>query len=382
MSRKFTSLLLLVITFALSVASARAQDSTPARVDQTLFLTFVPNIQFAPIYVGIEKGYFSDQGINLTVEYGEEPTGIDLIAAGQRQFGIISGEEVIKARANGRPVVSVYEWFQQYPIGIVVPEGTGIESVSDLAGRKVGIPGRFGASYNGLTALLSANAMTEGDIQLEAIGFNAPDVFCLGQVDAAVVYINNEPLQIENRIAAGNCNDYTGVRVFPVAAAADLVSNTLVTNEETIATNPELVQAFVTAFDQALYDTINNPFEAYLLSVAHVENLPLTEDFQVALEGLAAAQLTFMETDPSRDLIVQERDTQFASLSEQFDADTLVQISVLLNSIKLWDADQLGFGSLYSWELTQEILMTMDFVSTPIDLEAAYTNDFLPSAEG
>ncbi|MEO8611227.1 MAG: ABC transporter substrate-binding protein [Chloroflexota bacterium] len=374
--------LLLLLTFTASGALAQETTPTPTAADQTIFLTFVPNIQFSPFYVALEKGYFSAGGINATLQYGDEPVGVDLIASNQLQFGSISGEEVIKARANGRPIVSVYEWFQQYPIGIVVPEGSGIESVKDLAGKKVGIPGRFGASYNGLTALLAANGLTENDIQLEPIGFNAPDVFCVGGVEAAVVYINNEPLQIQDRIKAGNCNNYTGVKVFPVSVAADMVSNGIATNEDTIANHPELVQGFVTAFDQAEKDTINNPAEAYLLSVKYVDNLPLPDDFKAALETVARAQDEFLAGDPSRQAIADSRAALLESLSSQFDEATLVQFHVLLNTIDLWDADQLGFSAEYSWEITQEILKTMGFVTDPIDLTKAFTNDFLPAAEG
>ncbi len=378
--RKVTVIVAFVLLTLAIIPVAGAQNAAP--VDETLFLTFVPNIQFAPFYIAIEKGYFSDGGVNVTLEYGDEPVGVDLIAANERQFGSISGEEVIKARANGRPVVYVYEWFQQYPIGIVVSDTSGIESVKDLAGHKVGIPGRFGASYNGLTALLAANGMTENDIQLEAIGFNAPDVFCVGGVEAAVVYINNEPLQIQQRADAGNCNGIKSVKVFPVSSAADLVSNGIATNEQTIAEKPELVQAMVTAFDNALRDSINNPAETYLLSTKYVENLPMSDAFKAALEAASTAQIEFLKTDPSREAIAASRTALLDSLSTQFDADMLVQFHVLLNTIDLWDADVLGYSDLSSWEITAKTLTDMGFISTPVDLEKAFTNDYLPSASG
>jgi NitT/TauT family transport system substrate-binding protein len=372
-------MLLLIVAV---LPGVHAQETTPAPVDQTMFLSFVPNIQFSPVYVGIEKGYFADGGINLAVQNGDEPVGVDLIASNQLQFGLVSAEEIIKARSNGRPIVSVYEWFQQYPIGIVVPEDKGIESINDLAGKKVGIPGRFGASYNGLTAILASNGMTESDIQLEPIGFNAPDVFCVGGVEAAVVYINNEPLQIQDRIKAGDCSGYTGVKVFPVSSAADMVSNTVATNEDTIANNPDLVQAMVSAFDLALRDSINNPAEAYLLSLKYVEDLPQADDFKAALQAASEVQIAFLADDPSREAIAESRTKLLDDLSAQFDSATLVQFHVLLNTIDLWDGDQLGFSAQYSWELTQEILKTMGFVTAPIDVTKAFTNDFLPAAEG
>ena len=42
---------------------------------------------------------------------------------------------------------------------------------------------------------------------LETVGFNVPELICLGHIDAAVAYLNNEPLQLHNRIAAADCGD-------------------------------------------------------------------------------------------------------------------------------------------------------------------------------
>ena len=86
---------LMVFAFAalLVVGGVSAQDQQ----DLTFFLTFVPNVQFSPLYVAIDNGYFSEVGLNLTIEHGDEPLGVDLIASGQRQFGMISGEQVIAA---------------------------------------------------------------------------------------------------------------------------------------------------------------------------------------------------------------------------------------------------------------------------------------------
>jgi NitT/TauT family transport system substrate-binding protein len=375
--RIFSILAMILLMLALAVGG-QAQDTT----DLTFFLTFIPNVQFSPIYVAIENGYFAEKGINLTLEYGDEPVGVDLIAANERQFGAASGEEVIKSRANGRPVVYVYQWFQEYPVGIVAPVESGIATVADLMGRKVGIPGRFGASYNALTALLTAFDMTESDIQLEEIGFTAPEAICVGRVEAAVVYINNEPQQILQRAAQGDCGDVTDVVVIPASSAADLVSNGVVTNEETILNNPLLVGNVVSAFDAGLKDAINNPAQAYLLSASYIENLPLGDDLRQALETAAAEQTEFLETEPDREAIVESRAGLWDSLAGQFDGETLLQFQVLLATIDLWDADSLGVTELEAWQETQDTLVTAGFLTETVDLEAAFTNRFVPAAAG
>jgi NitT/TauT family transport system substrate-binding protein len=368
-----TILLMLILAFG-----GQAQDAT----DLTFFLTFIPNIQFSPVYVAIENGYFAEKDLNLVLEYGDEPVGVDLIAANERQFGVASGEEVIKTRANGRPVVYVYQWFNEYPVGIVAPVESGITTVSDLAGRTVGIPGRFGASYNALTALLTAFDMTESDIQLEEIGFTAPEAVCVGRVEAAVVYINNEPQQILERAAQGDCGDVTDVVVIPASSAADLVSNGVVTNEETIQSNPLLVGNVVSAFDNGVRDVINNPAQAYLLSASYIENLPLADDLRATLEAAVAEQTEFLATDPDREAIAESRAALWDSLSGEFDGETLLQFQVLLATIELWDADSLGVTELESWQATQDTLVTAGFLTETIDLEAAFTNRFVPAASG
>ncbi len=371
---------LLVCMLMVTGGAALAQD---APTEITFFMTFIPNVQFSPVYVGIDKGYFAERGISMTIEHGDEPVGVDLIAAGQRQFGLISGEQVIAARANGRPVVSVYEWFQQYPVGIVYPDGAGISTVSDLAGRNVGIPGRFGASYSGLVALLTASGMAESDIALEEIGFNAPEVFCLGGVEASVVYINNEPIQIQHRADQGECAGITSVSVFPVSAAVDMVSNGVVTNEQTIAEQPELVSAMVTGFDAGLASVIRNPAEAFLISANYVDNLLTDTALRGVLEAEAEERDAMLEMTPGIDAeeITAQNAAMLARLQEQFPADALTQMEVLLATIELWRADRLGLADEASWSATQDILIQMGFVQDAVDVTAAFTNDFLPPAE-
>ncbi len=387
MMRKLFAFLLGALLLV-GIPAATAQETR----ELTFFLTFVPNIQFSPVYVALERGYFEQRGyvgdapLNVVIEHGDEPLGVDLIAAGELQFGLVSGEQLLAARAAGRPVVFVHEWFQEYPVGVVVPDGSDIESVSDLAGRRVGIPGRFGASYSGLTALLTSNGMTEADIDLEEIGFNAPEVVCVGGVDASVIYINNEPLQIANRAAAGDCGDVTGVRVFPVAAAVDMVSNGIITNESTIAEDPRLVSDVVYAFDAGLRAVINNPAEAYLISADYVDGLPLDEPLRAALETAAARQVEWLAENPTatREAIAERRVALLTDLQAQFSSNSLIQLEVLLASIELWDADRLGFSELESWEQTQAVLLEMGFMEAPLDdLSSAFTNDFLPgTAQG
>jgi NitT/TauT family transport system substrate-binding protein len=372
---KTISRILLLGLLLLGSIAAHAQEDT------TLLMTFMPNIQFAPAYVGIEAGFFEEAGFNVSLDYLDENVIVDLIATSEDQFAVVSGEQVILSAAQSRPVVYVYAWFQQYPVGLVYSSDLEVQSMADLTNMRVGIPGRFGANYTALGAFLTASGMNETDIAVEEIGFNAPEVFCVGAVDAAVVYINNEPLQIQNRADAGECGDVTEVSVLPVSSAIQLVSNGLVTNEDSVENDAEDVAAFVRAFDSALSLTINNPARAYLLSASYIEGLPLSDEFRAALEELADEQDAFLLEEPDRVAIAESRAGMLTSLSAEFDADTLLQFQILLASIDLWDAEQLGLTDAESWVNMQQTLLDLGVLADPVELESLYTNEFLPEQE-
>ncbi len=368
---------LIALFIVLGGLAATAQDDL---VEERILLTFIPNIQFAPFYLGIEDGHFDAVGYEVTLEHLQEPDVLDLVAVGQADFGIVSGEQVILARSRGRDVVYVFEWFQQYPVGIVSAghNGVGLDNIGDLRGRKVGIPGRFGASYSGLTALLHSAGLTEDDIEIVEIGFNAPEAFCLKVVDAAVVYINNEPLQIVNRSLAGECSDIGIPDVLAVASYVDLVSNGLIVNQVFLDEKPDQVARMVLALQNALQSSINNPASAYLASLPYVDTLPADEELIAALSAAAERQQEFLASSPTRAEVAESRPAMLRQLLGQFDVGELAQFEVLLNSIELWDADELGFSDLASWEAMRDTLALMGFLGDDLgDLDYAFTNEFV-----
>lgn len=369
--------LIRVLTLAtlLSALLTGAQDDL---AEERILLTFVPNIQFAPFYIGIETGAFADAGFDLALEHLQEPEVLDLVAVGQADFGIVSGEQVILARSRGRDVIFVFEWFQQYPVALVFSSELDMSALDQLRGLKVGIPGRFGASYSGLTTLLNSAGLTETDIELNEIGFNAPEVFCLGAVDAAIVYVNNEPLQIRNRAAAGECGAIDDVDVITVASQVDLVSNGLIVNRRLINEEPDTVLRMVGALDQALRAAIDNPAAAYLASLTYVETLPGDDSLLAELKLAARRQAEFLESKPERRAITDSREDMAQQLFQQFNAATLTQFHVLLNSIELWDAEELGLSDLASWEAMRDTLAMMGFLGEDLgELGEAFTNEFV-----
>lgn len=371
---RLLSIAALMLVTLVSVAQDELQE-------QTLLMTFIPNIQFAPTYVAIGSGYFEDAGFDVDVEYLNEPDVVDLVATDRNQFGIVSGEQVILAASQDRPIVYVYEWFQEYPVGVVYSSDIEVESVLDLTDLRVGIPGRFGATYSGFTTLLESAEMAETDVQLEEIGFAAPEVFCVGAVDASVVYVNNEPLQIRNRAQSGDCGDVADVNVLPISEVVDLVSNGLITNQDTINNDPDLVQAFVDAYHAGLRDSIQNPARTYLVSAPFIENLPLSDELQAAMENLAEEQDAFLATDYDTQALRARYTEMYDALADDFSSEDLLQFEVLLASLPLWDGERLGFSTRESWDNMYDVLISLGVIERRVDIETLFTNTFVPESE-
>ena len=166
----FKRMLVLILLGALVTACSVAPTSssgTNALVHIKLPVGYIANIQFAPLYVAIDKGYYKDAGIEIEFDYSLETDAVSLVGANNLQFAVVSGEQVLLARAQGLPIVYVAAWYQKYPVSVASKAAQNIQTPVDLKGKKIGIPGRYGANYIGLDALLYSAGLTENDVTLE-----------------------------------------------------------------------------------------------------------------------------------------------------------------------------------------------------------------------
>jgi NitT/TauT family transport system substrate-binding protein len=324
-------LVLMLVTMTLIVLSgcSAAVSATPtapaAPTKVTLAMGFIPNVQFAPFYVAMNKGYFADENLEIEFDYGMETDLLNLVGTDALQFAVASGDQVILARGQGLPVVYVMTYFQRFPVAVVSLEDVPLSTPEDLVGRSVGIPGLWGASYIGWLALLDAAGIAEADVTLESIGYTQVASLTEGQVDAAVVYAANEPVQLRQAGYEPN--------IIYVADYMNLVSNGIITNEKTIAERPELVGSLVRAVLRGLRYTIDHPEEA----------------FEICLEYVPGAG-------------GENRDVQMAVLEE---------------SIKFWQSDTLGQSDGSAWEMSQDFMLQAGLAETRTDPDKMYTNDFI-----
>lgn len=317
---------LIVLCLLASCAPAGLSPTPTQVVKIRLPVGYIPNVQFAPLYVAQEKGYLQQAGLDVTLDYSLETDAVALTGANTVSFAIASGEQVLLARAQGLPVVYVAAWYQQYPVGVSAPASSGIKKPADLKGKKIGVPLLSGASYIGLRALLDAGGLKESDVTLDTVGYNQVPALIAGREDAVVIYVNNEPLQLQ---AQG-----FPVTTLRVADYLQLVGNGLITNETTISQNSDLVRRMATALVKGLQDTLANPDEAYTICLKYVANL---------------AQ-----------------------------ADQAVQKQVLSTSLDLWKAARTGYSQPQAWQNMQDIMVKMGLLKSASDVTKAYSNDFIP----
>jgi putative riboflavin transport system substrate-binding protein len=247
----------------------------------TIGLTYIPNIQFAPFYVAQSLGYYKAAGLDVTLRHhGANEDEFGALISGRENLIFAGGDETLQARSQGQDIVYVAEVFTKYPVGLIVPSDSPIQKVSDLKGHTVGIPGKFGATWIGLLALLSSAGLKQDDVNIQTVGFTQVQALVTKKVDAVMGYLNNEPIQLQKQGMA--------VRTIDVASAQPLISNGLAGLRSTLNAHPDQVKAFIAATLKAVDYSIAHPQEAVENSKADVPGLDNPTNAADALTVLKA----------------------------------------------------------------------------------------------
>ncbi len=319
--------LLLVACSGINLAPQNAAPEQELR-PVTIAMSYIPNVQFAPFYVADSKGYYADAGLDVTFDYNMETDTMPRVAAwpdSKVDFVMGGGLSTMLARQQGLPVVMVMTLYQQFPVVFFGKSMQELETPDDLRDKTIGIPGRFGASYYALLALLYASEMQESELDIQEVGFNQFSLILEDKIEVAAGYAMNEPVKLKEegwQVSMLRVSDY-----FP------LVGDGLVTNQALIERDPELVRAFVQATLHGLRDTLDNPDEAFELSLPYIPEANLS-------------------------------DAEFERV-------------VLRECLPYWNSARLGYSDPDKWEQSHQFLLDLDLLTAPVTVEDAYNNDFL-----
>ena len=277
----------------------------------------IPIVDVAPVYLGIEQGFFADRDIELTVELAQGGAAIvPAVMSGQYEFGFSNVVSMMVASSTGLPVRLVAPGVRSTGEqgadfnGIAVPADSPIQTAADLEGRTVGVNtlnNICGVSIN--ESVRKAGGDPE---QLDYVELPPPDMpaaLDAGQIDATCM---SEPflsgyLARGGRTVASNYVD--------VAPDADIA--VYFTSAELAESDPDLVERFTEALAEAQAYADENPDEARATVTSYTD---LTE------EQIAAVTLPRFPTEFNRESLerIAELADEDGLLEEPIDVDELL----------------------------------------------------------
>ncbi len=337
---------LLVVVMVLAVGiPAHAQDggtpdplggatefaSANERTAVTLILDWTPNTNHTGFYVAQALGYYDEANLDITIQ---EPTDLlveAVVNSGAAQFGVSYQEFFTYARADKMPLVSVAAIIQHNTSGFVtLHDQDPISRPADLAGLRYGGFGQPDLEKAVINALIECDGGTPDSFEYVDVGYVDPfELMQRDRIDFAWMYYAWSGIEGELRGL-----DLDAVMLMDhFDCIPDYYTPILITSEDMIAQQPDVVAAFVQATARGFAYAIQDPADAA----------------QILIDAAP-------EADPG--LIRASADW----LAPQYQAD----------------APRWGQQSVEIWQGFSDFLVKNGIIETGIDAEAAFTNDFLP----
>ncbi len=268
------------ILFLSAVDCFAAQSSsglTPVRLQ----LKWKHQFQFAGYYAAVKKGFYREAGLDVTlIEAPETGEPALEVIKGEAEFGT-TGPDILLQRAFGHPVVALAVFFQHSPMVLVARKDSGINSLHDLAGKKVMIE----PAAAEIAAYFKAESLATASITILPHSHTHED-FVSGRVDAISAYSSDELFPI----AQSGCEFIT---FNPRSAGVDFYGDLLFTTEQHIKNNPQQVAAFVEASKKGWRYALAHPEEIVDLILAEYSQRHSRE--HLLFEARETQRLVFAE---------------------------------------------------------------------------------------
>jgi ABC-type nitrate/sulfonate/bicarbonate transport system substrate-binding protein len=290
----------------------------------TVKLKWLHQAQFAGNYVAVEKGYYADEGLKVSlISFSFEDPTIDSVANGQAVFGITGADELVLARSRGLPLKAFAVIYQINPVCAYSLKESNITKPQNFIGKTVGL--ERGTNVDLLYfAMMSKLGINRSQINEISIGYDATELLN-GTTDVSTGYIINEPHQA---IESG----YEVNTILMADYGVNMYADVLFATEDTINNTPELIEGFLKA-------TLNG----WKYAIEHEEE---------------AVDIT---------------------LKYATDRTNSHETYMLANSIPLIHTGEspIGWMEKTQWEQVQQILLDQDILEEQINIEDVYTMQFL-----
>ncbi|MCB1119438.1 MAG: ABC transporter substrate-binding protein [Chlamydiia bacterium] len=249
---KIKSLSTILILFLILGCS---KSDTPRNTTR-LLLDWIPNPNHVPLYVGIEKGFFKNEGINLHIQKSHDPGDVlPYIISEQVELGLSYTPHTVRAINSGSPLYILTPYIEDPLNSIIFDKSSGIQSIADLNDKVIGYC-VDGSQTKFLDTLLKINGVVPK--AKRNVGSDLVSAMGLKRVDA--IYGGFFNIEAEQMRSYGMEPDYFTLPQLGVAPYWELV---ILTKRG----SSQMEEAFLTPFRTALQASINwcqeNPNEAF-----------------------------------------------------------------------------------------------------------------------
>jgi putative hydroxymethylpyrimidine transport system substrate-binding protein len=259
----------LVPSFAAAVlATALVSFSAPASAADklTVILDWFVNPDHAPLVVAKQKGFFADEGLDVTLVEPADPNDPPkLVAAGKAELAVSYQPQLHVQVAEGLPLVRIATLVATPLNTLVALDGGPVGSVADLKGRKVGYSvGGFEDALLG--AMLERHGLALEDVELVNVNFSLSPSVISGQVDAVIGAFRNFELNQMDIVG------HPGRAFYPEEEGVPPYDELIVETNRKLLDDPRLPR-FVNALERGVQYLVNHPEQSWQAFVAAHPNL-------------------------------------------------------------------------------------------------------------
>lgn len=333
-SRLIPLLLAFSILLGMTACSAKAANSEPTQPvvleKVTVQLSWFNDPEFSGFYSAIEKGFYAEEGLEVTlVPGGPGADPIKEVMEGRAQFGVDPANAIISARANGNDIMAVSCIYKENPFLIMSLPESGIKTPEDLIGKTISVQTPDASSDQDalLLAMLKRMGIDRSSVSFVATeDYNGAGELKSGHAQASAAFLTNQPVQAQLAGVDVNIMLYKDYGV-------PFYANLITTSGKLVNENPELVQKFIRATLRGYQFAIENAEQAATFTHKYNE-----------------------QGDPAYDL------------------------AAIRAMIPLIDNGTGNIGHMQDdiWQDTIEIMNDFALISKPVEVNSVYTNKFIP----
>lgn len=262
-------LICIFLVGSLFLSSCTQPEASPTATPIKVQLKWLHQAQFAGNYVAIEKGFYKEKNLDVTlIPFNfEDKLPIQKVEDKDVKFAITGADELILAKAQNKAphVKAIAVIYQINPVTLYSLKESGIDSPEDFIGKTVGIERasdgtdiNIGILYYAMMKKVNVDRQNVTEV---TIGYDATELLA-GETDVSSGYITNEPQQA---IEAG----YEINLIKPSDYGVDMYADVIIVNQDTIDENPALVKDFLDATLQGWEYALENQEEAVNITLRY-----------------------------------------------------------------------------------------------------------------